>query len=875
MAKHHLAAAGLISRSPLPRVRRWAASHSATLWTLTVISLVAVFIVRERAAVGRAAWLVQQSLGPWFALALALGVVMLLDAALTYRLLLARLGHPLGWRATGRAYTEGVLAGAISPISTPAAAYGFARVLGQYGVPVDDALLAFALNNGLGLVSFLAFIVLVLIVLELQHQVTPLLLVWAFLLAALVVLMSTLFWLLLRGAALPGRLQGYLPHRLRSFAERARRHGLRPNDFVLPFLLALGIDVLGAAVLYASLRAAGAHPSLATALVADSIGTLAVILAPGFSGTGPVELGTAATLATFGLPHETAVAATLLARLVTLWLPAAVGLLSHLSDRSLTHRAAYRIPAVFTGLTGLLAVVSLLLPRGQHRFNRIEPFWLFSIPAFSRTFTLLAGFFLLFLAYNLWRRKRVAWMVAVVLLASLVVAHLLKRHDEIFSAVTAVNLAILLWQRRWFTVRQDTPTLRQGLLRFGLSLLFALIYGTVGFYLSEERAFGHEFDARAAVTVTLRTFFNLGESGLIPQTRHARWFLDSLQVLGAVSMTYAVLSLARPVVWRRTTHQRERERARALVTTYGDSSLDYFKHAEDKLFFFASNGRGVASFGLANGVAVVLGDPVAASDDDFALTLREFLDLCETNDWEPAFLQATPKRLEAYRAAGLSAAKIGEEASVDLDRFTLQGGAMKDVRYLVRRLEREGYRVVFSAPPQPDDMIQRLRAVSDEWLSIGGHRERRFTLGRFEDDYIRASPIFAVESPEGEIVAFANLIPDGKQGEATIDLMRRRREPSGVMEYLFVKMFQSLKEQGFHAFSLGMAPLANVGVDPDAPFVERMLRQAYEHLNMLFSYKGLRSFKDKFKPDWEPRYLIYRSELALPKVALAIVRLTE
>jgi phosphatidylglycerol lysyltransferase len=90
------------------------------------------------------------------------------------------------------------------------------------------------------------------------------------------------------------------------------------------------------------------------------------------------------------------------------------------------------------------------------------------------------AFLLLFLAYNLWRRKRVAWVIAVVLLTALTVAHVVKGHDELFAVVTGFNLILLLWQRRFFTVRTDVPTLRQGLLRFGLSLLFTLLYGTAG-----------------------------------------------------------------------------------------------------------------------------------------------------------------------------------------------------------------------------------------------------------------------------------------------------------------------------------------------------------------------------------------------------------
>lgn len=191
------------------------------------------------------------------------------------------------------------------------------------------------------------------------------------------------------------------------------------------------------------------------------------------------------------------------------------------------------------------------------------------------------------------------------------------------------------------------------------------------------------------------------------------------------------------------------------------------------------------------------------------------------------------------------------------------------------RMEREGYRVVYYPPPQTAERLATLREVSDEWLELGGHRERSFTLGRFEDDYIRNSPIFAVEDTGSQIVAFANLIPDGVEGETTIDLMRRRAQPDGVMDYLFLRAFEQLKSEGYHRFSLGMAPFANVGAEEGARIPERIVGQFYEHRNRLFSYKGLRSYKDKFHPCWEPRYLVYRSESSLPAIALAIVRLTE
>jgi phosphatidylglycerol lysyltransferase len=213
---------------------------------------------------------------------------------------------------------------------------------------------------------------------------------------------------------------------------------------------------------------------------------------------------------------------------------------------------------------------------------------------------------------------------------------------------------------------------------------------------------------------------------------------------------------------------------------------------------------------------------------------------------------------------------------VDLGHFGLQGHAMKSLRSGVSRLEREGYRVVHHSAPLPDLTLIGLRAVSDEWLTIAGRRERRFSLGRWDDAYVRASAVMTVEDAAGRVYAFANLIPDGVAGEATIDLMRRRPDaPNAVMDFLFVKLFAHARAAGFARFSLGMTPFAGVGTRPGAPALERGLGLLARHLDRVLAVKGLRAYKDKFGPVWEPRYLVYPSAAALPVVALALVRLTE
>ncbi|MEW5919109.1 MAG: phosphatidylglycerol lysyltransferase domain-containing protein [Gemmatimonadota bacterium] len=461
------------------------------------------------------------------------------------------------------------------------------------------------------------------------------------------------------------------------------------------------------------------------------------------------------------------------------------------------------------------------------------------------------------------------------LLAIAIPAHLLKHHDQIGALLAAVTLGLLLVHHKRFRVKSDMPTLRLGLARFALSLLFALAYGALGFVLMGERAFGREFSAADALYRTLRLFFSWGDSGLTPHTRYADWFLDSLSLVGVVTGGYAAFSLVRPVVWRRSTLPSERERARVLVEQYGRSSLDFFKYTPDKVYFFASNGHGVVSYGVALATAVALGDPVVATAQEFGGLVDEFVDFCDANGWRVAFHQVPPTNLACYRAAGLSAVKVGEEAIVDLDQFSLSGKAMKHLRATVNRFEREGYRTIWDEPPLSDDTLARLREVSDEWLTFAGRRERGFTLGQFDEDYLRDTPVMSVVGPNGHVVAFANVIPDGVPGEATIDLMRRRATPNGAMDVLYVRLFERMRGAGYRTFSLGMAPFAEVGDAPGASMPERAMHLFYEHFNGFFAYKGLRDYKDKFAPHWEPRYLVYDSDVSLPVVALALIRLTE
>jgi phosphatidylglycerol lysyltransferase len=378
-----------------------------------------------------------------------------------------------------------------------------------------------------------------------------------------------------------------------------------------------------------------------------------------------------------------------------------------------------------------------------------------------------------------------------------------------------------------------------------------------------------------ALRRTLELFTLTVDPQLTPHTRYARWFLDSLILMTIAAIGYAGWALFRPVIYRFRTLPRERALAADIMVHYGRSSLDFFKLWPDKSYFFSPSHRCFLAYRVGGNFAVVLADPVGP-EEEIEPTIGDFVELCRENDWGVAFYQALPDFLPVYRRLGFKKLKIGDEAVVDLTRFTLEGRAMRKFRHIISQLEKSGIHAFKYEPPLPEEALLQVKEVSDEWLQIPGRRERGFTLGMFEPNYVRSTPLFTAVDADHKILAFVNKVPSYRKGETTIDLMRHRiNAPNGVMDYLLVRLFLHEKERGFQRFNLGMAPMAGFQEKEEASPAERAVHHFFQYLNFLFSYKGLRQYKAKFANFWEPRYLIYRNVLDLPRLALALGMISE
>ncbi len=285
----------------------------------------------------------------------------------------------------------------------------------------------------------------------------------------------------------------------------------------------------------------------------------------------------------------------------------------------------------------------------------------------------------------------------------------------------------------------------------------------------------------------------------------------------------------------------------------------------DKALLFNDTRDAFLMYGVQGRTWVAMGDPVGA-DAAVPGLIRAFLERSDDFGGVPVFYEIGPAHMHKYADFGLTFVKLGEEAKVDLGTFTLEGGRAAKSRQATRRLEKDG--AVFRVAPMEEvpALLPQLRAVSDDWLRHKAGAEKGFSLGFFDEAYLQRFPVAVVEC-DGQVVAFSNVWLGGDHGELSLDLMRYSAQaPKGVMEALLVHLMMWGKAQGYQHFALGMAPLSGFEHSPLATLWNRLGAFLYEHGEAVYSFQGLRAFKEKFNPRWEPRYLAYRGGLRLPRI---------
>jgi phosphatidylglycerol lysyltransferase len=259
-------------------------------------------------------------------------------------------------------------------------------------------------------------------------------------------------------------------------------------------------------------------------------------------------------------------------------------------------------------------------------------------------------------------------------------------------------------------------------------------------------------------------------------------------------------------------------------------------------------------YGVSGRCWVAMGDPVGP-ETEWEELVWHFRESADRHGAWIVFYEIGQRDLGLYVDLGLSLFKLGEEARVPLAEFSLDGSARKGLRHTSHRMRREGCRFEVVPASGVPALIDELAKVSEAWLAEKNTREKRFSLGRFDREYLERCPAALVRH-HGEIVAFANLWLAGGGEEMSIDLMRARpNAPPGVMEHLFTELMLWGRSEHYRWFSLGMAPLAGLERRRLAPLWNQLGAVLFRYGEHFYNFQGLRAFKDKFDPVWEPRYV--------------------
>lgn len=455
----------------------------------------------------------------------------------------------------------------------------------------------------------------------------------------------------------------------------------------------------------------------------------------------------------------------------------------------------------------------------------------------------------LLLAQGLRRRLSAAWMLTMVLLLVGALLSLLKGFDwEEASLMTITAVLLAIFRRSFYRASRLTELPFSPLyLVASVCVLGASIWLLLFAY--QDVPYSHQ----------LWWQFTLDANA----PRGLRSLLGAAILLVIVSLTW-LLRTARPVIHLPSADELERATKILMASSQPDGGLAL---TGDKALLFHPNDEAFLMYARRGRSLVALYDPIGPTQPR-AEMIWQFRDLCDIHHARPVFYQVRAENLPFYMDIGLTAIKLGEEARVDLKRFDLEakGKEMKDLRYTWNRGTRDGLSLEIFEPGQAP--MDALKVISDAWLTGKNVREKGFSLGRFSDEYLKHFRI-AVIRFEGQPVAFANLLETYSHDLASLDLMRAHPDaPKQTMEFMMIGLIQHYKSHNYARFSLGMVPLSGLQPRRGAPLTQRLGSMVFRRGEQLYNFQGLRRFKDKFQPDWEPRYMAVPAGLD-PLVALA------
>lgn len=537
-----------------------------------------------------------------------------------------------------------------------------------------------------------------------------------------------------------------------------------------------------------------------------------------------------------------------------------------------------RIPAItawLAAVAGVMTLISAATRPFSDRMRAVETLVPLDARLGARFVAALIGLLLLMLARQLFRRKHRAWLAATVASAVLVGAHTLKGFDLEEAAAHLALLVLLIVGRRQFDAKSDPPSIAQ-FVRFVPVFAAGVIALGVLELILNRRTLDEGASISSVVVTVLRAMVGLPGPLEVGNPVYQRFFLISMSTLTLIGVIAAAYLFFRPVLEGYSSHAQERERVRGLVRKWGSDSLAYFTLRDDKNYFFSRTGEAVIAYRYLNGIACISGDPVGEPDAVPEL-LRDFRRVAHERGWKVAVLAGREDHRSLYEPLGMKCQYLGDEAIVNLDRFTLEGRKIRKVRQSCHRLSKAGYSVeALMGNEVTSDLRGDMERITRKWRGKAPERGFSMSLGRplviGDEDCM----VLVARDADGRARGYLRMVPfyGGCPGYSLDEMRREPDTPNGLTEFLVVRACEELRDLGYRRFSLNFAAFARImSGEMKLTLWEKVQRWIIRRANPYFQIESLLNFNAKFFPDWVARCIYYEEGVNLVRVALAYLEI--
>ncbi|MGW4569012.1 phosphatidylglycerol lysyltransferase domain-containing protein [Streptomyces sp. NPDC004561] len=540
-------------------------------------------------------------------------------------------------------------------------------------------------------------------------------------------------------------------------------------------------------------------------------------------------------------------------------------------------------------VVNILAVLSLPFRQEVHEHNTSKLFTAHQVhphhtgaffTPYLATGGLVSAALAIFLMLVMRRRKRAAWVSNLLLAGPLFVIYVLgltqdRYQDHVFNWVsttlTGLFVAALLIGRREFNAVGDrsNPKLALAVGAGGL-----LVTGGLGTLLVHAT---NKLPGAGLTDEIFYTYLRGISVGVfadrIEHVHAPRWTDITVNILLAAAFCVVLYACFRSPRGRQLLTAGDEEKLRALLDRHGArDSLGYFALRRDKAAIFSPSGKAAITYRVVGAVSLASGDPIG-DPEAWPGAIDAWLAEARRHAWIPAVMGASEEAGTVYARHGLDALELGDEAIVDLDDFTLDGRAMRVVRQAHNRVKRAGYTVRIRRHEDiPAEEMAHLIDRADHWRDGATERGFSMALGRLGDPDDGRCVMLECRDSNDEPRAVLSFVPWGENG-LSLDLMRRDRAcENGLMEYMVVELLLQAKELGVQRVSLNFAMFRSVferGARLGAGPVLRLWRSTLTFFSRWWQIESLYRANAKYRPVWEPRFLLFAKTSDIPRIGLA------